>query len=54
MPREDIRVVDWRQQSPLPQQGGAPSHTLSGKSSGTLELLTGVNKVPSSKIVSLP
>ena len=54
MPREDIRVVDWRQQSPLPQQGSAPSHTLSGKSSGTLELLTGVNKVPSSKIVSLP
>ena len=46
MPREDIRVVDWRQQSPLPQQGSAPSHTLSGKSSGTLELLTGVNKVP--------
>ena len=49
----DIRVVDWRQQSPLPQ-GSAPSHTLSGKSSGTLELLTGVNKVPSSKIVNLP
>ena len=49
----DIRVVDWRQQSPLPQ-GSAPSHTLSGKSSGTLELLTGVNKVPSSKRVNLP
>ena len=49
----DIRVVDWRQQSPLPQ-GSAPSHTLSGKSSGTLELLTDVNKVPSSKRVNLP
>ena len=34
-------------------QGSAPSHTLSGKSSGTLELLTGVNKVPSPKEVPL-